>query len=193
MYIFPIVVSDARDFPEFFAMIAFTDPGRDAATVATNLRRLMARDGLTYDDVVAATGLDERTIRGLLRCKNNPHARTLTKLAAGLGVPVEELFRPPPSSPALDFDRATNGLVGEIITQHSEVFTGWTDAEFTELYSRFGTGGTLSEAGILAAAEAMNAKRAVLEQVSAILESGEATALREYVAFLYARRRKAVQ
>src|SRR5262245_49824430 len=36
-----------------------------AALIATNLRRLMARHGMTYVDVVEATGLDERTIRGL--------------------------------------------------------------------------------------------------------------------------------
>jgi transcriptional regulator with XRE-family HTH domain len=147
----------------------------------------MARDGMTYDDVVAATGLDERTIRGLVRCKNSPHARTLNKLAAGLGVPVDELFRPVPRSPAAEFDRATNGLVEEVVAQHPAHFTGWTDAEFSELYSRFGTGGALSEAGILATAEALNAKRTLLNQVSAILESGEATALREYIAFLYQR------
>jgi transcriptional regulator with XRE-family HTH domain len=168
-------------------MIAFTAPSPDAATIATNLRRLMARDGLTYDDVVAATGLDERTVRALVRCKNTPHARTLNKLAAGLGVPVEELFRPIPRSPALEFDRATNALVEEVVAQHPEPFSGWTDAEFSELYSRFGTGGALTETGILTTADAMNAKRTVLDQVSLILESGEATALREYVAFLYER------
>jgi transcriptional regulator with XRE-family HTH domain len=168
-------------------MIAFTTPTPDAATIAPNLPRLMARHGLTYDDVVAATGLDERTIRALIRCQNTPHARTLNKLAAGLGVPVEELFRPVPRSPALDFDRATNALVEEVVAQHPALFSGWTDAEFSELTSRFGTGGALSEPGILAAAEAMNAKRTLLDQVSAILESGEASALREYVAFLYER------
>jgi transcriptional regulator with XRE-family HTH domain len=174
-------------------MIAFTEPARDAATIATNLRRLMARDGLTYDDVVAATGLDERTIRALLRCKNTPHARTLNKLAAGLGVPVDELFRPPARSPAAEFDRATNSLIEEIVAQHPESFAGWSDTEFSELYSRFGTGGALSEAGILAAVEALNAKRAVLDQVSIILESGEASALREYVAFLYERATESVE
>src|SRR5260221_13846575 len=66
---------------------------RDAATVATNVRRMMARDGLTFQDVVEVTGLDERTLRGLVRGANNPHARTLHKLAYGLGVPVDELFQ----------------------------------------------------------------------------------------------------
>ena len=71
----------------------------------------MARDGLTFDDVVAATELDERTLRGLARGTTNPHARTLHKLAQGLGVSIDELFRPPGRHSPRQFDRATNSLV----------------------------------------------------------------------------------
>ena len=169
------------------SMIAFSNHGRDSATIATNLRRLMARDGLTYDDVVAATGLDERTIRGLVRCANNPHARTLHKLAAGLGVPIDELFRQADGSPARQFDRATNGLVEEVVAQRPEIFSAWSEDDFNELYSRFGAGGALSETGIVAAAEAMNAKRALWTQVSVILESDESEHLAEFVEMLYRR------
>ena len=55
----------------------------------------MARDGLTFSDVVDATGLDERTIRGLVHSTNNPHARTLHKFSQGLGIEIGELFQPP--------------------------------------------------------------------------------------------------
>ncbi|MEX2316333.1 MAG: helix-turn-helix transcriptional regulator [Pirellulales bacterium] len=168
-------------------MIALSSPHRDAATVATNLRRLMAKGGLTFDDVVAATRLDERTIRGLARGANNPHARTLHKLAHGLGVSIDELFRPVGRSPAQEFDRATNVLVEGVVAQRPDLFAHWSQAEFDELYSRFGTGGALSEEGILTAAEAMNAKRALWTQVSVILESGEAELLAEFVEMLYRR------
>ena len=53
----------------------------------------------------------------------------------------------------------------------------WSEGDFDELYSRFGTGGQLTEDGILAAAQAMNAKRDIWRQVSVILESGEAELL----------------
>src|SRR5882672_7262725 len=53
-----------------------------------NVRRLMARFGMTLTDVVAATGLDERTLRSILRGTTQPHAKTLHKLAHGLGVDV---------------------------------------------------------------------------------------------------------
>ena len=159
---------------------------RDASVVATNVRRLMARHGLTFQDVVAASGLDERTLRGLVRGTNNPQARTLFKLAQGLGVAVDELFQPL-SAQHRAFDQATNSAVEEVIETHSDVFLGWSEAEFTELASLFGTAGPLTESGVLAAAEAINTKRALLQQVSIILESSERELLAEFVKLLYQR------
>ena len=159
----------------------------DWATLATNLRRLMARDGLTFEDVVRASGLDERTVRGVVRGTNQPHARTLHKLAAGLGVSVDELFRPVGQSPARRFDWATNTLVESVVAAHAGRFRNWSEADFDELYSRFGTGGQLTEAGILAAAEAANAKREVVRQIGVILETSEAELLTTFVELLYRR------
>jgi transcriptional regulator with XRE-family HTH domain len=171
-------------------MVSATANGQAAAhAIATNVRRLMARHGLTYGDVVEATGLDERTIRGLVRGVNKPHARTLHKLAGGLGVSVDELFRPSPpaSSAERSFDRATNPLVDSVVRDHQSIFLAWSDADFDELYSHFGTGGALTEAGVLSAAEAINHKRSLLRQVSVLLESGEADLLADFVKMLYRR------
>jgi transcriptional regulator with XRE-family HTH domain len=159
----------------------------DAAAIATNLRRLMARHGLTFVDVVEATGLDERTIRGLVRGSNHPHARTLHKLAHGLGIEIDELFHPPGYSPSRQFDRATNTLVQSVVAARPELFENWSQANFDELYSRFGAGGQLTESGVLAAAEAMNAKRDLWRQISVIFESGEAELLTEFVNILFHR------
>jgi transcriptional regulator with XRE-family HTH domain len=159
----------------------------DATTVATNVRRLMARAGLTFHNIVESTGLDERTLRGLVRGTNNPHARTLHKLAHGLGVPVDELFQTHRSSPQRAFDEATNPAVENAVQAHAEIFRGWSEAELSELTSQFGMGGPLSETGVLAAAEVINAKRALLRQVSVILESGESELLTEFVKLLYQR------
>jgi transcriptional regulator with XRE-family HTH domain len=170
-------------------MISMPSPSRhgNAAVIATNLRRLMARHGMTYDDVVEATGLDERTIRGLVRGANHPHARTLHKLARGLGVEIDELFRPLGHSSPRRFDRATNSLVEAVVMARPELFENWSDANFDELYSRFGAGGQLTESGVLAAAEAMNAKHELWRKIGVILESGEAGLLSEFVQMLYRR------
>lgn len=159
----------------------------DAMVIATNLRRLMARHGLTFVDVVDATGLDERTIRGLVRGASHPHARTLHKLAHGLGVEIDELFRPLTRSSPRQFDRATNSLVETVVAARPELFESWSDAHFDELYSRFGTGGQLTESGVQAAAEAMNAKRELWREIGVILESGEAGLLSEFIQMLYRR------
>jgi transcriptional regulator with XRE-family HTH domain len=156
-----------------------------------NVRRLMARLDLTQADVVTATGLDERTVRSLMRGGSQPHARTLHKFAAGLGVEVDELFHDVLFQDGLDgaaaFDRATNPAVAEAIKQHPKLFERWSAADFEELFSRVAVGGELTEAGALAAAEAMNGRRKLMQQVALILESGEADILREFVAMLYRR------
>jgi transcriptional regulator with XRE-family HTH domain len=151
----------------------------------------MAREGLTFGDVVSATGLDERTIRGLVRGTNNPHARTLHKFAAGLGLAIDELFQPVGRSPRQAFDRATNPIVGSVIEsvarQNGDLFAAWSDADFDELYSQFGAGGALNEAGVVTAAETINAKRALLRKVTVILESSESELLADFVKLLYRR------
>jgi transcriptional regulator with XRE-family HTH domain len=146
----------------------------------------MVRDGLTFCDVVQDTGLDERTVRGLARGTNKPHARTLHKLAQGLGVPVDELFQPPVVS-LERFDRATNPEIDSLVSSHAELFHRWSEADFDELYSQFGTGGPLSEAGVLTAAEAINRKRSLLQLVCVILESSESELLSDFVKLLYRR------
>src|SRR5207237_709645 len=140
----------------------------NAAAVAGNLRRIMARDDLTFDQVVAATELDERTLRSLARGVTHPHARTLHKLAQGLGVSIDELFQPVGRTAPRRFDRATNSLVESCVAEHTKLFRNWSQGDFDELYSRFGTGGQLTEEGVLAAAQATNIKRELWRQLSVL-------------------------
>jgi hypothetical protein len=77
--------------------------------------------------------------------------------------------------------------VESTVAANELVFADWSEADFDELYSRFGTGGQLNEAGVLAEAEAMNATRAVWRQVSVIMESSEADLLAEFIELLYRR------
>jgi hypothetical protein len=101
-------------------------------------------------------------------------------------VTVDELFQPA-AAPYQAFDRATNPVVESVVRDHADVFRNWSEAEFGELASQFGTGGPLSEAGVLAAAEAINAKHALLQQICVILESSKSELLSEFVRLLYQR------
>lgn len=157
------------------------------ADYATNLRRLMARQGLTLDDVVARSGLDERTIKGILGGVHRPHAKTLHRLATGLGADVDELFQDPSLLLHRYFDRRTNPLVDEVVETHGDVFRGWNEADFDELYSRFGTGGALTEDGVLEAARRMQRNRQTHTKLALLLESSEADLISEFIEVLHRR------
>jgi len=152
---------------------------------SANLRRVMSRLGLTIDHVVARTGLDRRTIRAILNGAHRTHARTLHRLAAGLGVSPDEFFVDPASLVYRCFDQVTNPVVAEVVQRHPELFAGWMEADFEELHSRFGAGGPLTEEGAVAAATAMNRNRATHEQLAVLLESSQAELIRAIVAAMY--------
>lgn len=158
-----------------------------ASLVAHNLRRLMAREGLTYDDVCTATGLDARTLRGMLHAKKRPHAKTLQRLAEGLGVAVDQLFVGDEAAARAEFDTSTNPAIQATVEDSPELFDDWSPGDFGELASRVGTGGALTPDGVRQAAEAMNANRRSIDQARVILESDQAAALRAVIDALYDR------
>ncbi|WP_146398342.1 helix-turn-helix domain-containing protein [Pseudobythopirellula maris] len=155
--------------------------------MATNLRLLMAQRGIRYEDVIDATGLDARTVRGIVNGSKRPHARTLSRLAEGLGVSVERLFHSPNRVTAEGFDSHTNSAIQGVIDANPELFAGWGEEDFGELCSRFGCGGAMTQTGVLQAAEAMNRHRAVLSQARVVLESDQADLLTEVVKAFYDR------
>jgi transcriptional regulator with XRE-family HTH domain len=139
-----------------------------------NLLRLMAARGLTISGVAEQTGLNVRTVRGILRGDKKPHARTLHRLAEGLAVAVDEFFVDPAQLVYRRFDRQTNPVVAEVIEEHKELFHGWTEADFDELHSRVGTGGALTVEGALTAARQMNRRRELHDRLDLLLESSQA-------------------
>jgi transcriptional regulator with XRE-family HTH domain len=155
--------------------------------VAHNVRRLMARDGLTYEEVCEATGLDARTLRGVLRADKRPHAKTLQRLAEGLGVTPDELFAGDESAARAEFDAATNPAIEEAVEAAPELFEDWTPSDFGELASRVGAGGALTPHGVRMAAEQMNANRQTIDRARIVLETSEAEALRVVIDALYER------
>ncbi len=150
-----------------------------------NLRRLMSRMGLTIDEVVCRSGLDLRTVKGILDGTKRPHSRTLHRLARGLGVSADELFLDPARLAYRCFDRTTNPVVDEVLDGRPELFDGWTQADFDELHSRFGMGGPLTAEGTLAAVEEMNRNRALHEKLAVLLESDQAAVIRGIVELMY--------
>ena len=106
-----------------------------------NLRRLMAERGLSTKDLIEITGLDRRTLGGILGGTHRTHPRTINRLAKSLGVSSDEFFVTPTQLVYRRFDTQTNSAVEEVVDDHPELFDGWTDADFDELHSRFGAAG----------------------------------------------------
>lgn len=158
---------------------------RSAQVVAHNLRRLMADAGMSYDEVVSASGLDVRTVRGVARGNQTPHAKSLRKLAEGLGVTPEELFAAPSGLSPEAFDAVTNPAVSAIQESHPDLFEGWSQSDFAELASRFGVGGQLTEQGALDQVNRINQNRSVLQKARVVLWSDNADMLTRLIELLY--------
>ena len=150
-----------------------------------NLRRLMARLDMTLQDVVDTTGLDQRTIRSLVDGNSQPHARTLHKLADGLGISTDELFQDPYQLGQAAYDRTTNPVVNEVIESHPELFTHWTQADFEELFNRLTVDNELTPASAVSAAKEMNHRQELLYQFAVILESEKAGLMQEFTSMLF--------
>jgi transcriptional regulator with XRE-family HTH domain len=160
---------------------------RELPDYAANLRRLMVRQGWSLAELSLASGIDERTIRGILNGGQRPQNRTLQRLAETLHAPTDELFQDPSVLAHRLFDRATNPVVDEVVVAQPALFRGWTDRDYDALYSRFGVGGALTREGTLAAARAINRQRRVLDQVALIMETHEADLLAALVDTIHQR------
>ena len=64
-------------------------------TLARKLRVLRAERGLTLREAEQLTGVDKDTLSKIERGLRHPYDVTLSKLAKGYGVPVEDLLEEP--------------------------------------------------------------------------------------------------
>jgi transcriptional regulator with XRE-family HTH domain len=152
-----------------------------------NLLRLMAAAGLSVEQVTEKTGVDKRTIRAILNASHRPHPRTLHRLAEGLRVSIDEFFVDPSRLLYRRFDRQTNPVIAEVVENHQELFAHWTEADFDELHSRVASGGPLLTEGALVAVRDMNRKRALMEELSLLLETGYAELIAGIIELFYAK------
>lgn len=159
----------------------------DRRYVRANLEKQLVEQGLTLCELAKNTGLDLRTVKSMLRKDGpRPHARSVYRLARGLGIPPTALLSPPRFKQN-QFDRQTNPVIDEVIADHPRLFSGWSEREFDELYSRFGTGGALTYQGTIDAAEATNRRRQLISKVALLMETTEADLLTSIVETLYKR------
>lgn len=150
-----------------------------------NLHRLMARQGMTVEELAGRTGVDCRSIRGILDGRKRPQARTLHRLAKGLGVDADEFFLDPARLLYRRFDQQTNPEVAQAVARHPDLFRDWSEGDFEELHSRFGMGGALTFEGVLEAARRMNRNRTLHRKLALLLETGHAELVGRLIDAIY--------
>ena len=145
----------------------------------------MVQRGISLKQLSEQTGLDRRTLVGILSGKHRSHPRSIKQLAQGLGVSSDEFFITPTQLAYRRFDVKTNAAVEAAVQNHPELFNGWSEADFDELHSRFGEGGMLTNEGTLTAAREMNRKRELHEKLALLLESSQRQVVGEILESLY--------
>lgn len=70
-----------------------------------------------------------------------------------------------------DFDRLTNPVIDDVRAESPELFAGWTDAEWDQLYSTFGVGGALRAEGVREAASQIQRQRETVGRLQIVLET----------------------
>ena len=160
----------------------------DARLVAARIRSERLKRGWDVGNLAEKAGISRTTLYHLERgTTTNPRGSTLNRIAEALDVPVEQLLpgsrdnsaafsglhhpAAGESSSGRVFDRQTNPVVAEVVNGSPELFLGWNDEEWDELYSTFGTGGPLNRRGIVHAANNMNRKRETTHQLHILLET----------------------
>ncbi|MBT4867104.1 MAG: helix-turn-helix transcriptional regulator [Planctomycetaceae bacterium] len=162
------------------------------------IREECLRRGWDIGELARRTGMTRGTLYNLRRgTTRRPRASTLNSIARAFDIDPCSLDRqtdepvggeniPQFDSPALDsagfdsrvqtgsdrrFDRQTNPLVDVVRQNAPELFSGWNEADFDELFSVFGTGGGLTEEGVTKAAMQMNRRRETLWRLQIVMET----------------------
>ena len=163
-------------------------------------RRVEARclqRGWDVSELARQAGLSRTTVHFLLsgQC-GHPRRSTIARLARAFGIsPAElsddavgkELHSQTPEAVGQEnaYDRRTNPLISEVAGSCPSLFLEWTPAEWDELYSTFGVGGELTEAGVRSVADSINRKRQTLQQLRVVLETHLGEVAMQFVETLY--------
>ena len=146
-----------------------------ARRLARRIRRACWQRGWNRSEFAQRSGVSRTTLYLLERGKiAQPRGSTLKRIADALEMGVAELVdgpQPTAISPAIKFDRATNGCVREVSEECPQLFSGWSASQWDELYSSFGVGGQLTPQGVVQAAIAINRKSEAAHQLNVILET----------------------
>jgi transcriptional regulator with XRE-family HTH domain len=157
----------------------------DPKKLAAQIRAGCLRKGWNIGELARQAGISRTTLHKLERGETRkPHYPTVQGITVALEISPESVCEPSPKQPeqlrnisdrnaqsSRLFDRATNNEISEVHHEFPELFSGWTDEDWDELYSTFGEGGSLNSAGVVEFAQQINCKRETLHQLQVVLET----------------------
>lgn len=164
--------------------------------IAATIRAHRLRRGWSPAELARCANVSRTTLHHLERAQTSrPQAAILRRIAHALELPddwPESEFQrrrsagdsnaagvraasrsvaPPPRSPREALDRATNPLVAEVADERPELFRGWSEGDWSELYSNFGAGGALTREGVVECARRIERRRATIRKLEVILDT----------------------
>ena len=112
-------------------------------SLAENLRVLRARRGLTLTEAAQKAGVQRQTLALLERGDRHPHMPTLTKIANGYGVPVEDLLEEPvrPKAQAPDLGALSpeaRRILRRLLESRVDAGVPWSVRDILTLRDEFG-------------------------------------------------------
>lgn len=162
------------------------EPQSSELPLGHQIREQRANRGWDQSRLAREAGISRTTLSQLESGRGPaPRPSTVGKVTQALGLPPAWWIESQPESTA--FDRHTNPAVLELAEQHPAIFAGLADEDWEELHSVFGTGGALSEEGVLAQAQRLRTRRELLRQLEVVLETHLAEAATAMIESLYQR------
>jgi len=169
----------------------------DGILLAMRIESLCNINGMSQQSLAQKAEISRTLFSNLKNGKTNwPHPETLKKIADVFEMscgelcdfssvhPAEEPWNAPSEESRLT-DRKTNPIIAEVVRDFPELFQGWRQEDWDEIYSCFGVGGALSEEGVKQVAMQIDKKRELLRRVSILFETGHHDKLVNFIDDLY--------
>ncbi len=200
-FLFTIIKGRAIAMKEQSNPLYFSSPGR---RIATAIRACLLEKGWEMGELARRADISRTTLYHLLQgTTRHPHFSTVSKIAVAFGLSPEALCPdsfvgttgkkgeetsgdlPLDLEKQQQFNRTTNTYITDVCKDSPQIFSGWSQADWDELFSTVGVGGALSPEGVIQAATEQNKKREVLQKLSIVLETHLSDVAFNFVETLY--------
>lgn len=169
----------------------------DGKRLAARIESLCKHHGMSQQSLAQEADISRTLFSSLKSGRTQwPHPKTLNKIAQVFGMSCEDLcdFSSLAKQKSSDsqaeqtqkrINQQTNPVIAQVVRELPELFQGWQQDEWDEIYSCFGVGGALSEEGVKEVARQINQRQELIRRVSILFETEHHDELVVFVDHLY--------